>query len=190
MSENPEHSAAYKLFHYPFDCTIPAFYLYSKEYVQTFGIASSGVSQIDESQSRAPQRVRLTPAAMAMYFDEGAPIGLINPRDSVRIYQYLREHLIDWQNSLNRDVNRRDSPVDDLRMLENFAAEIYKVARCFMAEMPEDSSLFNKLRNMGSRRAVRRRGVEPEVKTNMPEEHNPIVDSLATEQNKRNKRWA
>ena len=65
MSENPEHSAAYKIFHYPFECTIPSFYLYSAEYVKVFGMPSSGDAKVDEHQLRSPVRCRLTVAAMA-----------------------------------------------------------------------------------------------------------------------------
>ena len=189
MTDNPEHSAAYKLFHYPFECTIPTFYLYSQEYVSKFGIASSGNAQVDEQQARTPQRCRLTVAAMASYFDEGAPIGLIDARDSVRIYQYIRQHLLDWQSAMLVDFNRRDTPVEELRVLENFGAEIYKVARHFLTEAPEDSGLFQKLSGLSRRRGIKRHSSVEAPPPQVPEQHNPIVDALAVEHNKRNKRW-
>lgn len=186
--DNPNHSPAYKIFHYNFEVTIPAMYLYSPEYLKTFGLTSSGDKTIDEGQALAPTRAYLTIAAMAEYHDEGATIGLINPKDSVRIYTYIKQHLMDWRDVFRRDFNRRDVPSEDLRKLENLAKEIYKSARHFMTEEPTNSTLFDKLNEMGNRRPARKAEPVPGIVNNLPDKHENLIDDLIVEQSKRSRR--
>lgn len=188
FKENPDHTAAFKIFHYNFNCTVPALYLYSQSYITTFGISSSGDKLVDDHAALAPVNTNLTIAAMATYYDEGATIGLINPRDSVRIYSYIKQHLTDWAHEMQVDFNRLDVPTEELRMLENFAIEVYKVARNFMSEVPDDK-LFGRLNRLASR-GMSRRAKPEDIKAQLPESHSPIVDSLAKEQSVRSRaRW-
>lgn len=186
--DNPNHSPAYKIFHYNFEVTIPTIYLYSPEYLKTFGLSSSGDKRVDEGQVMAPTRAHLTIAAMAEYHDEGASIGLINPEDSARIYTYISQHLRDWKDSVSRDINRRNAPTEDLRKLENFAKEVYKSARHFIQEEPTNSSLFNKLNEMGRRRPTLRGESVKRPKVELPEKHENLIDDLIVEHSKRNRR--
>lgn len=190
MIENPEHSAAYKLFHYYFYVTVPQMYLYDSKFINQFGVVTSGNREVDAQQAQAPIRVQITVSAMAEYFDEGAQIGLINPQDSVRIYSYIREHLVNWQTRQVRDVNIREIPHEDLRRFEAFAKEVYKVARNFMTAAPEDSDLFKRLGSMRQARPMRRKVVvDTPAKPVVPEEHDAIVDGLVKEQMRRNSEW-
>ena len=187
--DNPKHTAAYKIFHYNFEVTIPSMYLYSERYLDVFGMETSGDTSIDEGYATAPTRAYLTIAAMATYHNEGADIGLINPEDSLRIYNYVNEHLTEWNKTMRFDVNRREAPTDDLRALDAFAKAIYPTARHYMTAEPVASSLFAALDNIGTR-PMSKDLQKPiaEVKSSLAEEHTSVVDELIVEHARRNRR--
>lgn len=187
--DDPNHTAAYKIFHYEFDCTIPTMFLYSSEYLDVFGFSSSGDKNIDEGLAMAPTQCRLTIAAMATYHDEGAEIGLINPQDAVRIYEYVNQHLLDWRDSYKYDLNRRSAPTEDLNILENFATSVFRAARPFMANTPTNSKLFDFI----DRNTTGIMKKQNEVNVNTPAvnndvEHKNIINDLIVEVSKRNRR--
>jgi len=189
FNDNPEHSPAYKIFHYEFNCTIPTMFLYSTKYLETFGISSSGDKNIDEGQAMAPTTCRLTIAAMAQYHHEGAPIGLLDPVDAARIYTYVKQHLMDWSNNYTTDFNRRTAPTDELEILENFATDVYKAARPHLEASPTNSSLLDFINRHSSQSIITRTvNKREEVKSNLPTEHKNIINDLVVEVAKRNKR--
>ncbi|MCO6704713.1 hypothetical protein [Streptomyces sp. CHB9.2] len=180
MLEQKHHTAAYKIFHYFVECLIPQMYLYSQEYVQKFGLYSSGDSDVDAAAYQNLVKVNLTVHQMAGYAEQGASIALVNPDESKQIYGWILEHINDWQDEVNRDPGLRDQvPVNDLRILEEFAALIYPMARQHVQTEVSTSRLFRSLDRL-SRRAVRRDMTTPaEVQQNIPMEHSMMVEGLA-----------
>lgn len=187
-TDDPSHSAAYKIFHYWFDVTIPAMFLIDRELAERFGTYCSGDRVVDQHAPLSMSRARLTIADMAEKFDEGASISLVVPQDAVRIYAYVNEHLLDFKRTHDINYNLRQLPIEDLRKLEAFAKEIYKIARHFMPEGTETSALFTKLNRLGGGRRMRRSN-RTEAVVALPAEHNPIMDALTKDHHDRSKTW-
>jgi hypothetical protein len=186
MMEQKHHTAAYKIWHYFVECMIPQMYLYSEEYVKKFGLYSSGDPDIDSQAYQSTVRAQLTVAQMATYFFAGAPISLVNPDESKQIYGWIVAHLGDWQEEVHKDPNLKDQvPVDDLRMLDDFAKEIYPMARQHMDHEISGSRLFRSLDRL-SRRSLRRDGATPVQKASeVPTEHNPMAQAIVREVDRR-----
>lgn len=180
MLEQKHHSAAYKIFHYFVETLIPQMYLYSQEYVEKFGLYTSGDESVDAAAYQNMVKINLTVIQMAQYAEQGASIALVNPDESKQIYGWILEHINDWQDEVNRDPGLRDQvPVEDLRVLESLAQQIYPMARQHVQVDISGSRLFRSLDRL-SRRAVRRdMNVPAAVTTNMPMEHSMMVEGLA-----------
>lgn len=186
MMEKAGHSAAYKIFNYFVECTIPAMYLYSQEYVKKFGLYTSGDADIDAQTFQSMVKANLTVAQMAQHMSDGATIALVHPEESKQIYQWIVEHINDWTDEVAKDPNRRDAvPVADLRLLDQFAKEIYPMARQHMTTAVSGSRLFRSLDRI-NRRAIRRNIETPEqVQNEVPTEHSPMAQVIAREISRR-----
>lgn len=182
MAENPDHTAAFKVFNYGIRCLVPTMYLYSEEYVKKFGIVVSGDNSVDNAAASAPVQTTATPAVMAVWFSQGAKIVFIEPKDSVRVYEYIIQHLKDWENSIRGDFSRTTDPeiLNDLRILESFAAEVYLTARHYLPEETSKSGLFGALERLGQRGPLaRQKKPDPSLQENpFPKEHNNVIDKL------------
>ena len=155
--EKAEHSPAEKIFNYYIDCLIPQMYLVDHEFVERFGLYTSMNAEVDSGRMNAQVPARLTVAQMSEKARQGAQIALMCPEDSKQIYGWIREHITDWHDALAHDPNRRDAPLEDLTTLEEFAEQIFPMARLYMESQPTTSKLFNALEQMNKRRSVRRR---------------------------------
>lgn len=155
--EKPGHSPAEKLFQYYIDCYIPQMYLVDHAFVEQFGLQTSMNESVDSGRMNAPVPARLTVVQMAEKARQGAQVALMYPDDSKQIYEWIRDHVSDWHNAMLVDPNRRDAPIEDLATLEEFAEQVFPMARLYMETQPTESKLFNALERMNKRRSVRRR---------------------------------
>lgn len=183
MMEQPHHTAAYKIFNYYVECMIPAMYLYSQEYVAKFGLYTSGDADVDAQTFQSMVKANLTVVQMAQHSSDGATLSLIHPEEAKQIYQWIVEHLNDWTDAVNRDPNQRDKvPVADLRLLDQFAKEIYPLARQHMSQQVSGSRLFRSLDRLNRRANVSRSMTTPEiVQSQVPTEHSPMAQVIARE---------
>lgn len=154
--EHEGHSPAEKIFRYYVDCMVPQMYLIEHSFAEKYGLPTSMDNDLDTGRMNAPVFVRLTVAQMAEKAHQGAQIALMHPDDSKQIYEWIRDHIADWHDALLVDPNRRDAPLEDLSKLEEFAEQIFPMARVYLETQPTTSKLFNALDRLNRRRSVRR----------------------------------
>ncbi len=190
------HTAAYKIFNYPFLCRIAQMHLTSEEVLRQTGTVTTGNAEWDRAAACEMVDVPLTIAAMAIYVDEGATIALINPEDTAKIYRLIREHLEAWYHEVQTNLHLMDVPTDDLRKLDALAAYVYPHARYYLTERPFHGRLANTLASLAAARgAPLLQSPDPEaerkrlMRENTPAHHTPLADSIATEAMRRRKAW-
>jgi len=190
MSET-KHSAAYRIFHYYYKCWMPQHHLYDRAFMDTFGIPTTGDREVDRELAGSETLCQLNIADMAEHLSNGANLTLETPKDSVAIYQTVREHLMDWKRIVEDPINTSEPPVDDLRKLDELAGEIYKVAKGYMEKDDGGSRLFRHLNAMESRRGISRHAPQSEEKkeSRMPSEHKPVSDFIAKTAFTKTHRW-
>lgn len=176
-----KYPAAYRVFHFYYKCYIPQHFLYSQDFIDTFGLPTSEDRAVDRELAYSPVLSRLTISEMALHLDQGAVITLYEPNRSVTIYQTIREHLQDWELKVQSGMTNREPPLEDLRMLDALATELYKVARGYLEKEGDHTSigaLFNNRKKQGitrhSQEEVKRRRQEA-----LPEKHTSITDKIA-----------
>lgn len=187
-----EHTPAYKIFRYPFRCRVAAMHMVSQQYMEELGLVTTGDRETDLQLLRAPRDVQLTVAQMAVFFHEGVSMQLHDPQqDSVKIYEMLVDHLNDWRMRVNMSPHEvSNEVVEDLRMLDALAMEVYKTAKIYLPAKFQESKLFRRLGGLGAGMSNRLRAVTPgREPTPQPPlvaaEHNPIADAISRQVFKR-----
>lgn len=185
----PEHTPAYKLTRYKFNFSIPALHFYSSEYQKQFGVTSSGDKGIDRMMMNSMVGTRDTILEMARLYDKDVTIQLDDPKDAVKIYEIIKEHLKNWNEAARTQHNLGEIPMDDLRMLDEFAISIQAIARRYKPDAAQGSKFFERTRSMGV--AMDRGTPAPETKRESPKikEHHPVFSTIEEHLERRNIKW-
>lgn len=150
---NKIHTAAWRLFNYRYQMLIPQIFFYGEKYLEKHGYAVSGDPELDHHRLLEPHRVMQTPAALAMFHAEGCKVNIVNPKDSVHIYDDIQEHLLDWERFVQQGVHPDDvPPITDFRKFEAVAMELYRMAKHFEPQEKSGSGIRDRLTEMNRRR--------------------------------------
>lgn len=165
---------------------MPQHHLYDEQWLKQVGVPTSGDRNIDRELANSEILCQLTIAEMAEKFANGATLTLEDPKKSVEIYETINEHIGDWRQISSNPLGMEEIPVEDLRMLEELAIEIYKIARGYRVKQLEDSK---GLTFLSKRPASRFTPDKASIRSSVKGEHNPITDLIAEAQFERSKRW-
>ena len=189
-ANTPETSAAYRIFHWYYKAFLPQYALYSPEYIQIFGTPTTQNRDIDRELSKSLTLCQLTISQMAIHLNNGISIRLEEPEKSVEIYRTVHEHLLDWDRVVRDSVGDINPPLEDLRLLDALAVELYKIAKGYFQMAPTASPFFQTIDRLESRRAMSRRPLNtlPPGREVAPE-HKLITESIAKEAFAKSRRW-
>jgi hypothetical protein len=191
--DTSKHTAAFKIFNYPFLCSIQAVHLMTADYLKEGGYVTSGIGEIDKAMMYKFVPVRLKIVHMANFADEGVTFRLHNPTDAPKIYQIIRQHLDDHARAAKYDINKSKVPIDDLRKLDALAELVYPISQGMRdANAPEETDFFKRLREFGGRGFLSKLRVDA-PKEEAPKAPEPGYQSAMPEIQKelgvRNKLW-
>ena len=128
MSQN--HTAAYKLFHYPYMFMVPRNELFDVNDTEYFGRVSTGNPEWDREMASTMEAVYMTPAEAAEMMGRQVRIDIHDPKDAVVIYRMLADHLNDWFRVVNQGaVRKRQVPMQGLKEFNNLARVMAKIGR-------------------------------------------------------------
>lgn len=147
MSTNtPVHTAAYKLFKYPFRVSIPAGFISSIAENRALGAFTSGNSALDRVAAAELTPITCTIAQMVDFYKRSVTMRFESTADCVRIYEIILEHINDFKAYINASTYvSRPIPFDDLRDLDDFAGQIFIMARGRIAERTATTLAINSL---------------------------------------------
>ena len=129
---------------------------------------------------------------MAELFHRGATVIINDPKESVRIYEWLQDHLLKQRNHFATNINVGKIPLEDLAILDDFAASIYKIARGHEKVDSRVGAFGRKIRKVSNSRLPKR--IERKTVNEKPapiKEHNSIssdINRLAISRTLPNKR--
>lgn len=186
MPKASEHTNAYKLFHYPFYCKVPAMFTITQDELDVRGAVTSGRPELDRAIANEPMDIRCTIRQMIEYRREGAQITLIRPKeDSVRIYDILTGFLGDIQQQMDRSFNVQIKDQELVQEVDEFAAEVYKIARHFIKTGvgSDKLSIFER-----GPSGLGLKG-KSKVKVKLEKEHKPMAEDISIKALERTKSW-
>ncbi|HWT40612.1 MAG TPA: hypothetical protein VN081_05105 [Dongiaceae bacterium] len=146
------HTPAFKIFNYPFKCTIQSIHLMSEEWLRDSGLIISGINEIDRTALMGWVPCHMKIYQMAEFVEEGVSIRLMDPNDAPKIFHIIQQHLADHARAAQYDINKSKVPVDDLRKLDALAEMVYPISRGMEASRtPVENEFHKRLREFGSR---------------------------------------
>lgn len=186
-THQPQHTNAYKIFHYPLRIRIPASYGFEK-YHQLCGVPEF---ENDQQYTQAAEEMILfeMPLSDAIeYFHRGAKIQFEDPNQSVQAYQWLKDYLNEQHHRVQHHVNARKIALTDLKKMDEFAEVLYRIARNYEPVDSRESSFDRSIETLFSKRLLRRRHVDPrreqsseENQSSETKEHRSITDDITRE---------
>lgn len=197
--DSEKATPAFKIFHQPYDCTMALMHLSTIEAAEQLGVPTTGQKDMDRTMALQKVHVRLTISGMAELMDDQIPFEICNINDTLPIYQTIFDHLQDWQHYIQRNVGARWAPIEDLRLLDALAADMYVYARGRIKINPFHGNLMTAIANISSARGgmTRRLGsapstgvvASPVLDPNVPQKHAPMADSISQTITERTKPW-
>lgn len=142
-----ERTAAWYIWNKLFRCRVNAFKARSIEHVEHFGVPASGDPLYDQAMMQEEVQRMLTINQMVEFFRQGLTVGVCDHKDTVKIYEHISAHLIEWKNKLEHGWHTRNAPIEDLILMDKFATAVHKHARHQFTREMVDSII---ARRMGS----------------------------------------
>lgn len=126
----PPHTAAYKLFHYPYMFLVPRNETFDVNDTEYYGRVTTGNVEWDMALASAMEPHYMTPAEAAEMVGRKVRVDLHDPKDAVVIYRMILDHLTDWYKLLYQGgVRRKLVPLKGLREFNDLARGLAKIGR-------------------------------------------------------------
>lgn len=181
-----ERDTRWYLWNPKFLCKIPLIQTMSVEYLQHFGMPSSGDKVLDNIAANELVHRMFTINDIVEHHRLGHRVGVVRAEDTKTIYEYVSNHLNAWKQKLEQELNTRAAPIDDLVALDQLAVAVYKHARHQFTREYVDSVLARRISSTlrvsrdrilkpRAPEAVTINGIE-EVKQEKLPEHDSLAD--------------
>lgn len=150
---NKKNTPAWRIWHLQYNVVVPAMASYSAEYIRKNAFNVTGDRKVDKLRLHEKEVVRQTVAGMALIMNEGHAIGLRNYKDCVQIYYDIQAHLGNWHDlTLAGTSVSAFPPLEELRLLEGLAIEVYHSAMSLEPRADNQSKIFDSIIQMNMRR--------------------------------------
>lgn len=124
-----QNTPAWKIFNKRFKCRVPFLHTMSVDYIENFGIPTSGDERFDQEIKNELSDRMLTIVEMVNYFSSGVNVEVDKISDTKEIYELISDHLTAWKDRLSASFHTRNAPIEDLIKMDEFATAVYKYAR-------------------------------------------------------------
>lgn len=174
-----QHTSAFKLFHYYVPCRIPAAFAYEGQQELVGSTVYANASMAESAGAEMVLRQHTT-VELAQLNARGARIILEKPNDAVRMYEWLQDHLQNQRSRMISTINTGKIPVEDLKILDDFATLLYRIARNYQKVDTRQGPLRRRLNSIQQTRlppkvqSTQQENAEPKT----VQEHNPITKDL------------
>lgn len=127
-SYNPG-TAAYRLFRYHYLFNLPSSAKYTTSDYEYFGLPTTGDNKVDAALASVMTPHSISVAEAAHFYANGFPVAITDPKDSVKIYTDINDHLKCWRDYLQKVVAPRKPPIQGLVEFDRLAGTILPIAR-------------------------------------------------------------
>ena len=177
-----ERDSSYYIFVPLFKCQVSNIQTMSIDYLQLHGMPSCGDTRLDKETANELITRMLPISEMVKFFNKGVLVQVSNYQDTVKIYEYISNHLNFWKQELTVSLNTRGAPIEDLMMIDKFANAVYQHAKYQFDDVVVDSIIARRMSSVMSfnRENIIKHMYTPEAATiNGEEEEQPERASMA-----------
>lgn len=124
-----QRGTAYWIFEELFVCQIPYIQMLDLEELQEYGMPTSGDASYDYGTANEMRQIMIPISEMVKYYAKGVQVYVVDPADTKRIYERISDHLIAWKEKLSKSLNMSGAPLEDLKLMDQFANAVYEHAK-------------------------------------------------------------
>ncbi len=124
-----QRPAAWWIWNELYQVQIPYIQMLTIEELEEYGMPNSGDPLYDYGTANEMRQVMIPISEMVKYYHRGAQVYVCNPADCKRIYERISAHLIAWKAKLEKSLNIGDAPLEDLKLMDQFANAVYEHAK-------------------------------------------------------------
>lgn len=134
-SSIPMNDPRYPIWGRLFLCKVPRISHYSTQYLETYGLHSSGNKNVDLEQAKKMTNVYITINDMIELYNQNQMVTIIKQVDYKAVYEICQDYTFDYGEKLNRSVFTHNTPIADLIKIDEFAEAVYQYAgHCYGKE--------------------------------------------------------
>lgn len=193
-SSIPLNDPRYPIWGRLFQCRVPRIATYSTQYLEKFGLHTSGNQAVDRELAKAPVLVYITINDMVEYYHTSQRVSIVKQADVKLVYEICQDYTFNYAERLNKSVFSHDVPFADLIKIDEFAEAVYQFAgheygtefaRTFlpqnvMKDVVDLNKMFEAIDNK-----VRNKGKVKEDHYTVHTQYSPQASRKATEETKR-----
>lgn len=173
-----EYTPAWLVFNEYFHVRVPAMYANMNQKAMIGSIQYDN-EQMAEQAAQEMVHKQYTIAQLAVLSSKGAQIILSNPKDAIRMYRLIQDHLRNLNAHYQRTMSYGKVPISDIQKLDDFAAAVYSIVREVEAVDSRGSHGEVMMRNVQANRLFGRRRMRDNVpKEKQIQEHRPITSDI------------
>lgn len=121
----------------------------SVDYIRLFGMPTVGDTSLDRSMHDQQIDTFMSINKMVEYFKVGVSVRVLVHSDTQLIYRIISDYLNAWKEQLDRGINVGNAPIDDLVLLDKFAAVVHDHAAQHFTQEYISSAMANHLEGGG-----------------------------------------
>lgn len=111
-----------------FLCQVPRIVHYSTQYLERYGLPSSGSPTIDRALASQLAPCYLTIDRMVELYHQHQTVSISRQEDVKTIYEICQDYTFDWADTLRTSIYTQNVPFTDLIKLDEFSEAVYKYA--------------------------------------------------------------
>lgn len=140
IKKHEKHPNIVAIFDRLYRVSIPTRQMLTIEEQRMFGVRAIGDRALDSALLNERTITWISIDKMIDYFKDGVTVGIVDPSDCKKIYEAISPHLNHWIAHFRKGVNFSNAPVEDLILMDKFAATVYGHAKYhFTSEMMASS---------------------------------------------------
>lgn len=130
-----------KIFGWYYRVLVPAFQSRSIADIRLKGVAVTGIKDLDDAMKNDWVKRDMTINDLVELYKAGCPFRIISDKEVKDIYDTVQTHLQLWLERLRTGMNMGDAPIEDLIVMDRFAASVYLHAKYLFTPEALESAL-------------------------------------------------
>lgn len=134
LNQISRNDTRYWIFKELFHVRIPFIQMLSVEELQFYGMPYSGDPVFDKQTPNELRDVMIPISEMVKYYHKGTQVYIVGEETPKIIYEHITNHLLAWKNQIQTQMNLANVPIEDLKLLDDFANSIYEHAKYHLTD--------------------------------------------------------
>lgn len=134
LNQINRNDTRYWIFKELFHVRVPYIQMLNVDELAFFGMPHSGDPVFDRQTPQELRDIMIPISEMVKYYHKGTHVYIVGEQTPKIIYEHITNHLLAWKNQIQSQMNLSNVPIDDLKLLDEFANSIYEHAKYHLSD--------------------------------------------------------